>query len=214
MGKNIANPTALLLSGFGMLQHLGLTEKRAMIENALLYTLESGVHTGDFGEKGSASLNTTQFAEAIIANFGKLPAHNPKPILLNHYVTPTVFDLQKNPMLETKEALNENIVGVDMFVESNEQSAVVAEKCLRHCGSLFKLVTISNRGTQVWPTGSVFTNLVNLYGCRFESIGNVPVTQVDILELYKQLMKDFKICSTELLNRWGDKKAYSLAQGQ
>jgi hypothetical protein len=25
-----------------------------------------------------------------------------------------------------------------------------------------KLVTISNRGTQVWPTGSVFTNLVML----------------------------------------------------
>jgi len=27
-------------------------------------------------------------------------------------------------------------------------------------------------------------------------------------------MQDFKICSTELLNQWGDKKAYSLAQGQ
>jgi len=28
------------------------------------------------------------------------------------------------------------------------------------------------------------------------------------------VMVDFKICSTELLNMWGDKKAYSLAQGQ
>jgi len=25
---------------------------------------------------------------------------------------------------------------------------------------------------------------------------------------------NFKICSLELLNQWGDKKAYSLAQGQ
>jgi isocitrate dehydrogenase len=214
MGKNIANPTALLLSGLGMLQHLGLTEKSAMIENALLYTLESGMHTGDFGDSNSASLSTTQFAEAIIANFGQLPAHKPKPIVLNEYLTPTIFDLQKNPMLQSKETSHQTIVGVDMFIESNEQSAVVAEKCLRHCGSLFQLVTISNRGTQVWPTGSVFTNLVNLYGCRFESIGAIPLTQMDILELYKLLIQDFKICSTELLNRWGDKKAYSLAQGQ
>ncbi|MEI6265795.1 MAG: isocitrate/isopropylmalate family dehydrogenase [Sphingobacteriia bacterium] len=213
-GKNIANPTALLLSGFGMLRHLGLMETAAMIENALLYTLESGLHTGDFGDKNTPSLNTTEFAAAIVANFGKTPHHNPKPILDNHYVTPTNFKLERNPMLESIDNNEEFIVGVDMFIESNEQPNWVAEKCLKHTMDLFKLITISNRGTQVWPTGSVFTNLVNQYRVRFESIGNVPVTQTDILELYKLLMVDFKICSTELLNMWGDKKAYSLAQGQ
>lgn len=101
-----------------------------------------------------------------------------------------------------------------MFIESNEQPGIVAEKCLQHTSDLFKLVTISNRGTQVWPRGSSFTNLVNQYTCRFESVANEPVTQTDILELYKRLTRDFKICSTELLNAWGDKKAYSLAQGQ
>jgi isocitrate dehydrogenase len=35
-GKNIANPTALLLSGLGMLRHLGMMQKAALIENALL----------------------------------------------------------------------------------------------------------------------------------------------------------------------------------
>ena len=35
-----------------------------------------------------------------------------------------------------------------------------------------------------------------------------------ILELYKRLIQDFKICSLELLNMWDGKKAYSLAQGQ
>ncbi|MFZ6024304.1 MAG: NADP-dependent isocitrate dehydrogenase [Bacteroidota bacterium] len=213
-GKNIANPTALLLSGIGMLRHLGLMESAAMIENALLYTLESGVHTGDFGDKSIASVNTTEFAAAIIGNFGKLPAHSPKPLLADQPVTPTIFKLEKNPMLESLETATENIIGADVFIESNEQPQVVAEKCLQHTLDLFKLVTISNRGTQVWPKGSSFTNLVNQYGCRFESVGEVPLTQVDILELYKRLSADFKICSTELLNAWGDKKAYSLAQGQ
>ena len=213
-GKNIANPTALLLSGFGMLRHLGLMEASTLMENALLYTLESGVHTGDFGDKTLAPLSTSEFAAAIIQNFGKVPANNPKPLIANQPPTPTQFKLEKNPMLETIDNNDEYIVGVDMFIFSNEQPNLVAEKCLKHTMGLFKLITISNRGTQVWPTGSVFTNLVNQYRCRFESIGEVPVTQTDILELYKSLMVDFKICSTELLNMWGDKKAYSLAQGQ
>ena len=114
----------------------------------------------------------------------------------------------------SKEMEEEVIVGVDMFIESFEQPTAVADKCLKHTLDLFKLVTISNRGTQVWPKGSIFTNLVNQYRCRFESIGDTPLTQTDIIELYKRLSVDFKICSTEILNMWGGKKAYSLAQGQ
>jgi isocitrate dehydrogenase len=117
-------------------------------------------------------------------------------------------------MLENIDSTLETIIGVDMFIESNEQPNIVAEKCLKHTLDLFKLVTISNRGTQVWPKGSKFTNLVNTYACRFESIGEVPVTQTDIIELYKHLAQEFKICSTELLNTFDGKKAYSLAAGQ
>jgi isocitrate dehydrogenase len=214
MGKNIANPTALLLSGLAMLRHLGLMKSAALIENALLYTLEQGVHTGDFGDKSKPSVNTTQFAEAIIGNFEKAPAHNPKPLLSDREITPTIFKLEKNPMLQNAESSNQIIVGVDMFIESAEQPNAIAEKCLSRTLDQFKLVTISNRGTQVWPKGSMFTNLVNTYACRFESVGEIPVTQTDIIELYKQLAFDFKVCSMELLNSWHGKKAYSLAAGQ
>jgi isocitrate dehydrogenase len=213
-GKNIANPTALLLSGLAMLRHLGLMENAAIIENALLYTLEQGYRTGDFGDKSKPALNTTEFANAIIANFGKLPEHGAKPMLANKPITPTVFKLEKNPLIMSKEMEEETIVGVDLFIESAEQPTEVAEKCLKHTLDLFKLVTISNRGTQVWPKGSIFTNLVNQYRCRFESVGDAPLTQRDIIELCTRVSADFKICSTELLNMWGDKKAYSLAQGQ
>jgi isocitrate dehydrogenase len=213
-GKNIANPTALLLSGIAMLRHLGLMENASIIENALLYTLESGVHTGDFGDKSTPSANTTQFADAIIANFGKQPQHGAKEILPNKPVTPTVFNLEKNPMLITEETSEEKIVGVDMFIESEEQPEVIAQKCLRHAGVKFSLVNISNRGTQVWPTGSKFTNLVNQYNARFESLDGSALNQQDIIGLYVSLSGNFKICSLELLNMWGDKKAYSLAQGQ
>jgi isocitrate dehydrogenase len=213
-GKNIANPTALLLSGFAMLRHVGLTENAAVIENALLYTLESGVHTGDFGNKSTPAVNTTQFAQAIISNFGKKPAVNPKPIIPNKPGTPTPFKLQKNPMMVSQETGNEIIMGVDMFIESDEQPDEIAKKCQRHAGVKFKLVNISNRGTQVWPTGSVYTNLVNVYNARFESLDNEALNQQDIIGLYVSLSGNFKISSLELLNQWGEKKGYSLAQGQ
>jgi isocitrate dehydrogenase len=213
-GKNIANPTALLLSGFAMLRHVGLTENAAVIENALLYTLENGVHTGDFGDKSKASVNTTQFAEAIIKNFGKKPEVNPKPIVPNKPGTPTPFKLQKNPMMVSVETENEKIIGVDMFIESDAQPDEIARKCQRHAGVKFKLVSISNRGTQVWPTGSVYTNLVNFYNARFESLDNESLNQQDIIGLYVSLSGNFKISSLELLNEWGGKKGYSLAQGQ
>ena len=214
MGKNIANPTALLLSGLAMLRHLGLMENAATIENALLYTLESGVRTGDFGDKSIPALNTTEFAQAIINNFGKLPQHGAKPSWPNKPATPTDFKLLINPMMISKEMEDEQIVGVDLFIESIEQPEIIAKKCQRHAGVKFKLVNISNRGTQVWPTGSVYTNLVNQYNARFETLDGEPLNQQDVIGLYVSLSGNFKICSLELLNMWANKKAYSSAQGQ
>ncbi|MEI6949453.1 isocitrate/isopropylmalate family dehydrogenase [Paraflavisolibacter sp. H34] len=213
-GKNIANPTALLLSGIAMLRHLGFMENAAVIENALLYTLEQGVRTGDFGDRSKPALNTTEFADAIIANFGKKPQVGAKEVLPNKPITPTVFKLEQNAMMVSQEEATEKIVGVDMFIESSEQPEVIAQKCQHHGGNKFKLINISNRGTQVWPTGSRFTNLVNLYNVRFESLNEQPLTQLDVVGLYITLCGDFKISSFEMLNMWGAKKAYSLAQGQ
>lgn len=213
-GKNIANPTALLLSGISMLRHLGMMEPAAKIENALLYTLEVGIHTGDFGDKNKPSVNTTQFAQAIIDHFGKKPSKGAKPELQNMKATQTAFKLDKNPMLVSKEMQEDKIVGVDMFIESSEQPMEIAQKCERHAGVKFKLINLSNRGTQVWPTGSVFTNLVNQYNVRFESLDGTPLQQQDIIGLYVSLSGNFKVCSLELLNAWGDQRAYSLAQGQ
>lgn len=213
-GKNIANPTALLLSGIAMLHHVGLTENAAVIENALLYTLESGVHTGDFGDKSIPSVNTTQFADAIIGNLGKKPKGMPREVIANMPGTPTPLKLERNSMMVSKEKAPEHIVGVDLFIESDEQPEVIAAKCLRHAGVKFKLISISNRGTQVWPTGSLYTNLVNQYNARFESIDGEPLFQQDVIGLYVSMSGNFKICSFELLNQWYGKKAYSLAQGQ
>ena len=213
-GRNIANPTALLLSGLGMLRHLGMLNSAARIENALLYTLESGVHTGDFGDKTIPSVNTTEFADAIINNLGKKPSRSAKPQQEDTAGASKVLELSSNAMMESHEEESEKIVGVDFFIESTDQPEDLAAKCKRHGGVKFKLLNISNRGTQVWPTGSKYTNLINQYNVRFESLDEVALHQTDIVGLYASLCGDFKVCSFELLNVWGDLRGYSLAQGQ
>ena len=61
-GKNLANPTALLLSGLMMLDHLGERERAEHIRAALARVLTEGrVRTRDLG--GAAS--TTEFTEAV-----------------------------------------------------------------------------------------------------------------------------------------------------
>jgi isocitrate dehydrogenase len=117
-------------------------------------------------------------------------------------------------MLESAQRKAEAIVGADLFLESNQQPTAVAALCEKETAGIFKLVTISNRGTQVWPTGSVYTNLINQYRVRFERQEGKSVEQSDIIALYQRMSQHFKICSVELLNQWGDQKAYSLAQGQ
>ncbi|HBB58196.1 MAG TPA: NADP-dependent isocitrate dehydrogenase [Chitinophagaceae bacterium] len=213
-GKNLANPTALLLSGLAMLRHVGLFDNAATIENALRYTLESGVHTGDFGNKAIPAVNTTEFADAIIGNFGKIPQEGAVAFASNASTYSPAAAITVHPMLESGQQKSEAIVGADLFIQCNQQPSALAALLEAQTKDLFKLVTISNRGTQVWPTGSVYTNLVNQYRARFESSNEKALQQADIIALYERVSKHVKVCSVELLNQWGDQKAYSLAQGQ
>ena len=213
-GKNLANPTALLLSGLAMLRHVGLFDNAATIENALRYTLESGVHTGDFGNKAIPAVNTTEFADAIIGNFGKIPQEGAVEFASNASTYSPAAAITVHPMHESGQQKSEAIVGADLFIQCNQQPSALAALLEAQTTDLFKLVTISNRGTQVWPTGSVYTNLVNQYRARFERSNEKALQQADIIALYERVSKHVKVCSVELLNQWGDQKAYSLAQGQ
>ena len=71
---------------------------------------------------------------------------------------------------------------------------------------------ISNRGTQVWPTGSVFTDCVNHHRVRVESPD--PVPPEEIFALAGRVSSELRVCSLEALLRIGEQRAYSLAQGQ
>ncbi|OMJ17412.1 Isocitrate dehydrogenase [NAD] subunit 1, mitochondrial [Smittium culicis] len=67
-GKDVANPTAMLLSSVMMLNHLGLKSFATTIENAVHTTIADGTHlTEDLG----GHCKTSEFTEQIIANMLK-----------------------------------------------------------------------------------------------------------------------------------------------
>lgn len=66
-GKNLANPTALLLSSCMMLRHLGMLEEAQRVERAVLKTIggKRTVKTMDLGGRAT----TSEFTWAICEHF-------------------------------------------------------------------------------------------------------------------------------------------------
>lgn len=62
-GKNIANPTAVLLSACMMLDYLGYNNESTKIQEAIRLAIEEGSCTKDIG----GNLSTTEFTEKIIS---------------------------------------------------------------------------------------------------------------------------------------------------
>lgn len=211
-GQNKANPTALLISGCMMLRHLELVPYAKSIENALFKTLEDGIHTADL--PGGKQVSTSEFADAIISRLE--PVNERTDIKAEQ-------ELSLHAVLKERPASNKiltahqgegEICGVDLFIESTASPVSVAQLLMPLTAKKIDLITISNRGTQVWPTGSVFTECINQYRARLERKEGLTLSQADVLSAASNAAGQFKLCSIEILMSYDGKKSYSLAQGQ
>ena len=101
--------------------------------------------------------------------------------------------------------------GVDVFLESGLPPKHV-EAQLAELGGWMKLTMISNRGTQVAPVGSAYTDCVNHYRARFETEN--PVSQHEIVSHLAAVGERFQLCGAEWLREIDGTQGYSLAQGQ
>ena len=207
-GQNKANPTSLLLSGTLMLNQMGLEHYGTAIRDALLSAIDKGVHTGDFGADRSASVGTMEFAQAIIKelDLSKITDSDPEK-----YHKPTM--LAQNKMMVSSDETIET-VGIDLFIESEQQAGDIATIVKAHLDSDMELTTITNRGTQVWPEGSVFTDLVDTYVVRIEKNTTAEIKKKKFMEQAIRLYDYLNIGSIEMLITIDGKRKYSLAQGQ
>jgi isocitrate dehydrogenase len=209
-GKNLANPTALILSAVMMLRHVGEANAASAIEHAVLVTLGSGVRTGDMEGPRPAS-STSEFTDAIISNLGK-KSQLAKPREFKRINVPAASKEVGHVNVKTR-----NVVGADIFIESLEQPAQIGTVLTRHTeGTGLELKVISNRGTAVWPEIGHGTSLVDAYQCRFVAAGPVAeeVTDAQILDLLERVSTAYRWVHIEKLQRFDGKDGFSKAQGE
>lgn len=208
-GKNVINPTAVLMSGVMMLRHLGEFEAASAIENAVLVTLEEGtVRTGDVAGYDNCS-STTAYTDEIIGNLGRTSQNyrvrEHKPLILPQVASDPVFVRPQK----------RSVVGVDVFVESGSASAELGrevEQALE--GSPLKLKLIDNRGTKVYPSTGAITDLVDASRLRFVPEGDAPVSDEQILDLLQRVSTVRKWSHVEKLQEFDSSPGFTKAQGE
>ncbi len=216
-GQDKANPTSLLLSGLMMLRHVGMLKQAGTIENALLKTLEDGVHTGDFGDRATAS-GTSAFAKAIIERLGQWLGEHPG-VAVPEEDSPSVERPERpttNTLIRTFTQVRSRPVGADLYLESTLAATELAQHMKRLSEDTpFELTMMSNRGTQLWPSGSIYTECVDYWRVRFElrdrsrEMGQGPV-----VALMNKIAEKFPVVDFQPLKEFDGRRGYSLAQGQ
>lgn len=209
-GKNIANPSGLLLGSVMMLNHIGQQDVAETIQNAWSVTLEDGIHTGDIYKEGASSqlVGTQEFADAVIARIGKKPQHLPvaqfgkgKGIEIKNY---------ERPARKEKE-----LKGVDVFVDWSGEDVDDLAEVLQSLSDDLELQMITNRGVKVWPNGFEETFCTDHWRCRYQKNDGSLVEKKQVVEiLANALEKNIDAIKTENLYDFDGKRGYSLGQGQ
>lgn len=207
-GKNVINPTAVLLSGVLMLKHLGEFDAAADIEHALLTTLQQGKLTGDVVGYGEG-VSTSDFTRAIKDNLGTRAqgwnVRNSQPISM-----PQVSRNQEFRPATTKE-----IVGADIFLESALTPSELGSSLETFCkSSPLTLKMISNRGTKVYPDGNPNIDCVNHHRARFVGRTDRAITFADALGLASTINTAHEVCHVERLLRIDGADGFTKAQGE
>ncbi len=209
-GQGIANPSGLILGAVQMLTHIGQPEVATTVHNALLKTIEDGVHTGDIYKEGVSKkrVGTEEFTNALIENLGE----KPNQFAAVEYKAQTVEKKEAKPF--TIDTTEPTIIGVDVCVRFDGSADALAEKLYEVESEKLKLEIIDFRGLKVWPKGDGTPEVERgeMFRCRYRGEG---VEYTDIVALIGGIAEGgTAVNQTMTTYDYGDAKGYSLAQGE
>jgi isocitrate dehydrogenase len=208
-GKNMANPTAFLLSAVMLLRHIGDFAAAEAVEQAVLVTLEEGRNlTGDIAAKGEG-VGTDRYVAQVIENLGRrssVPSRAYTALQMPEWADTTWH----------QEPRTRELVGVDVFIESSRQPEAIAETLLAAIeGGAFTLANLSNRGAQVWPLTGGHTFTADHFRCRFmlkqPTDGEAPA---QISDLITRISARHRWMHVEKLQRFDGQDGFTKAQGE
>jgi isocitrate dehydrogenase len=211
-GMGVANPSGLLLAAIQMLVHLGQAERAALLKNAWLCTLESGIHPADIYRSGISQrlAGTDAFAAAVIERLGERPRRLGSVRYRTGGIT---VPPSSAPPVEKA------LVGVDVFLDWN-----VDGRDPNRLGALvetaappsWRLTMLTNRGVKVYPDGIPETYCTDHWRARcLPREDGAAVGFEGVLELLAALHShDLRVIKTEHLYTMDGRAAYSLGQGE
>ncbi len=209
-GKDVANPSGLLIAATQMLVHLGFGQYGETIKNAWLCTIEEGIHTNDIYREGLSQerVGTRAFTEAVIARLGRKPRnlhaveYHDRPIRVERG--------PKRPTLR-------RLVGSDIFLfwdEPGRRPETLAGQLERALPAGFRLSLMTNRGVKVYPEGLPETYCTDHWRCRVVAAAG-GCSYGEILDAMKALTgAGLDIIKTENLYTFDGLPGYSMGQGE
>lgn len=216
-GRNIANPSGLLLAGVMMLLHIGQFEAAERAHNAWLRTIEDGVHTADIASAAHTrrSVGTHEFAEAVAERMGQTPQR----------LQPVTYEQTQSPPAPsparsfggTSVPAKKEMVGVDVFLHWRGGTP---DELAARLNTIFteamRLEMITNRGVKVWPDGFPETGCTDHWRCRFKAKPEIgTIRHSDIVSLLAKVTGaglDFIKC--ENLCLFDGEPGFAMGQGQ
>ena len=208
-GKNLANPTALILSAVMMLRHIGDFAAAERVEQAVWLTLEQGAAlTGDIAPRGRG-VGTDAYTEALIANLGQPSSRRSREYHPLHLVAWPDTTWHLGPV-------QREMAGVDVFIESGDgPEALAASLSAAVEGSPWTLQNLANRGVQVWPPTGGRAFLVDHFRARFMVVGDVgDVGDAGVADLLQRVGRGHVWMHVEKLNRFGGRDGFAKGQGE
>ncbi len=203
-GQNVANPTGLMLASVLMLVHIHQPEIASRIHNAILKTIEDGVHTQDiFTSISREKVGTRAYAEAIVKRLGKVPEQL-RAVEYGVKQDEDEWSHHGTSVVTTKREL----VGVDVFLYAHDAVDTLRQKLEAVNSPPLKLTMITNRGVKVWPGGIPETFCVDHWRCRFKADGALTSQQIAAL-LHQMADAGFDVIKTENLYTFDGKAGFS-----
>ncbi|PIR31656.1 MAG: isocitrate dehydrogenase [Alphaproteobacteria bacterium CG11_big_fil_rev_8_21_14_0_20_44_7] len=211
-GKGIANPSGILLGAIQMLTHIGQPEAATAIHNALLKTIEDGVHTGDIYKEGISKkhVGTEEFTKAVVENMGE----KPQKFSAVEY-KPAAKKAATENKLTTLSTVKPEIRGIDVFIGWGEDTESLAAKISGIKTANLTLGILDFRGLKVWPKGEGTPDVEKgeIFRARFRSPKAIEAAET--IELLGKLSEaGIAIAQTATTYMYGEEKGYSLAQGE
>jgi isocitrate dehydrogenase len=209
-GRDLANPSALMLSGAMLLRHIGQPAAARAVEDALFVTLEEGNHpTADIA-KDRDPVGTTAFTDAVIENLGRIPSTGERRASRAIVMPPSSW--RPKPVVATRE-----VVGMEVLLEEPNMTAAEVGHAVEACteGSPLKLSLISSRGTKVYPGEIDETEMIETWRCRFlRRDESIKLEDDAMYRLLSCLSEQFQWSNIQKLQLFDGQPSYTKVAGE